>query len=123
MNEVVETLRVQLTPDERIQRGTALAKLNLELVQLEEQKAEAVRSWAEKIKAKKIEGGRLAHDVDTGTEERPIKCDERPRFGELVVEVVRRDTGEVVRTRPMLPEERQVPLSIVRDRDEKGTKH
>ncbi len=52
----------------------------------------------------------LARDVSTKVEHRPIRVAETLLFEESLACVARSDTGELVRTRPLRPEERQVSL-------------
>jgi hypothetical protein len=55
---------------------------------------------------------KLSREVRTRLEERPIECTESPRYGEMMVDLIRMDTGEVVSSRPMHPSERQQALSL-----------
>lgn len=111
-DRVIENLRVQLTDEERIAKGSKLAKLNFELGALKEQKAAANRDFANQIKALELEGGKVAYDVDTGTEERPVELRKAPHWRDFVIEFFRLDTGELVRREPMTPAERQMKLDV-----------
>lgn len=120
-----ETLRVQLTDAERIAKGEELARINFALAELEELKGAATRSFGNKIKALKLDGGKVAYDMQTGTEERSVDCVERPDWKDFVVAVIRTDTGELVRRRPMTHAERQLRFnaftaSVKEEDDEPG---
>ncbi|WP_394849819.1 hypothetical protein LZC95_20470 [Pendulispora brunnea] len=54
----------------------------------------------------------LARAVRLGEETRDVEVAERPEFSANVVRIVRVDTGECIRTRPMDPGERQVQLAL-----------
>lgn len=109
-SEFVEKLGCELTREEQLQKGTEMALL---LQRLEETESEA-KSVADGYKRdiKKLERtiGDRAEEVRTGIEHRLVECTERGRFREGLVDVIRTDTGEVVRTRPMTEAEKQQPL-------------
>ena len=111
-DRVIENLRVQLTDDERLAKGQMLAKLNFQLGELKERKAAASRDFGNQIKALELEGGKVAYDVDTGTEERPVELRKAPHWKDYVIEFFRMDTGELVRREPMTPAERQMKLDV-----------
>jgi hypothetical protein len=110
---LIENLRVELTDEERIAKGQQLARLNFRLAELKEQKAASARDFANQIKALELEGGQVARDADTGTEERAIELRKAPHWKDHVFEFFRVDTGELVRREPMTPQERQMKLEGV----------
>lgn len=56
--------------------------------------------------------GELKAQVTTKKEHRLVDCEESKDFKRNMVEVVRIDTGEVVDSRPMTPDERQEELDV-----------
>ncbi len=113
-DRLMRELRVKLTDAERLAKAEQSARVGFELAEIEDKKALMGRQLAEQIKALKAERSRLDYDVQSGTEERPVACYERPRFKDLCIDLVRTDTGEQVQTRPMTAAERQTKLELVR---------
>lgn len=111
-DRLIEKLRVQLTDEERIAKGQQLARINFRLAELKEQKSAAARSFGNQIKALELEGGQVAYDADTGTEERPVEMRKAPHWKDFMMEFFRMDTGELVRREPMSPQERQMKLDV-----------
>lgn len=107
-DRMIEQVLCVMTDAERIAKGEALARSAFEMTALEDAKAAAGRDFTNRIKNLKTEQGKLADEVKTGTEMRDIECVEKPDWRQHIVTVVRCDTGEVVRTRPMTPSERQL---------------
>jgi uncharacterized FlaG/YvyC family protein len=112
-----EVLRCNLDDAQvQVKAQELVTELNtLEVVKLE--KAEAVAQFAKKQKELEARVRELVFDVGSKTEERSVDCREEPKFSELIVEIVREDTGAVVRRRPMEPSERQrVLFTVVPDK-------
>lgn len=109
-NEFYEEVRVDLTPAEQILKGRELSRINFAIGELEAQKSAATRSFGNQIKTLKTEGGAIAEDVRSGQESRQVRCYQNKRHGEMVIETIRSDTGQIVRTRAMLEHERQESL-------------
>lgn len=114
----IRNLPVKLTESETLTRGEELART------VEQYKAEEA---AEKDRAKKAKEGLLAlrtrmetlsRVVDTRTEHRDIPCGWHYARATLTAQLVRRDTGEVVETRPMTQAERQERLPGLEDAPE-----
>lgn len=78
--------------------------------EIEKAKAAASSAYATKLKASRALVDTLATMVRTGVEFREIGCTERKSVAASTVEVIRMDTGEVVRARPMEPHEKQAEL-------------
>lgn len=108
--ETVERLRVKLTKDEIVTRAEALARHMAESVRIEDDFAAARKAHAETMKERERHEHARAQDIALGSEEREVTCIEVPRFSDRLVDIVRRDTREVVRTRAMQPDERQADL-------------
>ena len=107
-----EYLPCALTPDEKIEKGHALAS-TLENIRAEESRAEmlkqSLKSAMSSLEAKRDE---LALIVSRGSEIREIEVEERSDTGRLVVYRVRMDTSEIIHERSMTPEERQQQLAL-----------
>jgi hypothetical protein len=99
-------LPVKLTEHETLVKGREAAKELNALNTLEAEKADVTKDFAERIKKKRRELDKLAHEVSTGTEVRPVDCDLVPRFADEMIDVVRPDTGATVSSRPMTQSER-----------------
>jgi hypothetical protein len=107
-DRIVKDLRVVLSEAEHLAKGQLLAKSAFDMSELEAGKATAAASYARQIKDLKRVQGRLSYDVQTGTEVRPVECEERRRFEALAVDIIRLDTGEVIDTRAMTHDECQL---------------
>lgn len=125
-DRLIEQVQCVMTDAERIAKGELLARMAFELGDLEEAKAAATRDFGNRIKNLKTEQGKVADDVRSGTEMRDVECVEKPDWKEYLVTIVRCDTGEVVRRRPMTPAERQLKFDAfsarVKDDDDEETK-
>lgn len=107
-----ETMRLacKLSHDERIERVQQLADRLIEQGHVEAEKKQAIEDFKAKLKAIDSRVGELIEAVKTGIEYRPVQVEERADSGRRVVETVRLDTGDVVSTRTMDDEDRQVSL-------------
>jgi hypothetical protein len=108
--KLIEELPVKMTDEEKLLKGEYIAQVHHELVELEAEKKALMGSRKRAIDAKKDLLAHLAHELATGEELRPVQCRERPRYYDLMVDVVRMDTGRIVRSRPMEPHERQLGM-------------
>ena len=102
-----EKLRVKLSEEELRAKAQEHARVHFAMDELEELKRSHMQQFGAQLKKLKTEAGKLAYDVSMGTEERELNCAERPDYRAFLVHIIRPDTGEVVRTRPMTAEERQ----------------
>lgn len=98
---------VHLTDDELKQRGTEIGRLMVqrsqELVAFEEKRVahkKALQTIDRRV-------GDLSRALSTGTELRGVECKVFVNEAITHVETVRTDTGEVINTRALEPEERQ----------------
>lgn len=125
-DRMIEQVQCVMTDAERIAKGEQLARMAFEMGDLEEAKAAAGRDFTNRIKCLKTEQGKLADEVRSGAELRDVECAEKPDWKQHIVTIVRCDTGEIVRTRPMTPSERQLRFDAlsarVKDEDEDETK-
>jgi hypothetical protein len=106
-------LRVILTEQEIKDKSKALADKDIELNQLEEDKARASSNFTAQIKAVRGEITKLAQLVTTGYELRDVRCEvffHQPKTGQK--NTVRTDTGESVDISMMSSTEMQMNLPI-----------
>jgi hypothetical protein len=106
-----ELLQCLLTQEEKLIRGEELAQLRLTTHKLELEK----KSFNDDIKQKLGEAEERADDIGRqlreGKEWRDIECREVPDYAAGEVMTVRTDSGDVIRSRRMRPEERQQPMT------------
>lgn len=108
----VEKLPCRLSPHEKMLKCDQMAAKHGEIGQLEEAKKSTTSSFNASIKQKKTEVTQLAEEIRSGEELRPVECIEKPRYQDMMVDLVRLDTGAVVSNRPMHPAERQSALEL-----------
>lgn len=112
MKVVTRNLPCRLTEDELRQRGDALAEVVQELHAEEQRQADVKAQMKARVTELEAKQTRFAITISRKEEYRDIECDV---FGDPergVVELVRRDSGEVVETRPMTEDERQRALPL-----------
>lgn len=107
---VVEQLPCPLEPAEVLLKGKQAAQLLNEISALEEQKKATSKRLQQEADDKRGQVDKLAEEIRTGEELRPVECYERPRYGAAMVDLIRTDTAAVVRSRPMHPSERQLAM-------------
>jgi hypothetical protein len=105
-----EMLRVKLAPMELNRLAEQQAQTWQEILRIEEERVNVAKRYVEQVRDLKTVHSRLANDVLTQSEERPVETYEQPRYSEQLVDIIRVDTNEVVRTRSMQPAERQQGL-------------
>jgi hypothetical protein len=110
MTEIFRELPVTLTADEKALRGEEMAREVANHALLEAQKKDEMKRLGELIKDSDERISDLATQVRTGIEHRSVRCIELPRHLRNMVELQRADTGEIVDSRPMRPDERQVGI-------------
>lgn len=103
-------LPVRLTTAELEERGWSLAEERKKQRSLESAKKAAADDFKERLEANGEEIDRLAGIVHSKCEYRPVQCHEKRDYKRGVIEIVRRDTGEIVETRVMTDAERQREL-------------
>ena len=97
---------VTLTQAERDERGTEMSQHELDIERLKSERAELSRS----IKTHERRRNELGHILEAGTEPRQLLCAWVPDYGRKALELQRPDTFEVVDSRPMTDDDRQVGL-------------
>lgn len=106
----LERLPCKLTPEEIAAESLALAHQINARDALTLEKQLAVQRFAKDLKEAERRIGDLAEAVRTGVEYRQIATRDEPDFERGVVEIIRVDTGAVVRKREMRADERQAEL-------------
>lgn len=90
-------LPVKLTDAELLARADQMSAAELEIERLSLERAQTTKS----INDQKRTRAELAHTIDRGEEERPVKCAWHEDFPKNVFRLKREDTGEEIDTRPM----------------------
>lgn len=103
-------LPVKLKDDERATKSLEFARAYKELKEAENSLKSVTKSMEDEITSRSASVDRLSHVVDTGIEHREVECIERQDRERLIVEVIRCDTQEVVQTRAMTANERQLVM-------------
>lgn len=107
-----ETLRCELVDDEVQDRAGQAARAWSEAEQNETELKGLAEEMRGGIKSLRARCGELLRAVRERAEYRLVACEEVPNLGGIDphVDIVRVDTGEVIRKRPLTPEERQLRL-------------
>ena len=101
----VERITVALTQDERSLRAREVTELLARRDEIEFASKEAAKEAREEIKELDTKIEAMARAARTGMEEQDLSVSERPNRDVFTVSIVREDTGEVVRERPMADDE------------------
>jgi hypothetical protein len=109
-------LPCELNQTELLARGDAMADAELEIERYKLERS----AVADKIKAKRAERRKLAGVVDTGVEQRDVRCVWIEDFAHNCYRLIRQDTGAEVDTRAMTAHDRQEGLFNV---DEDAVEH
>ena len=115
LREYPESLRTDLTPEEKIERGRKLAELVQKIDSAEAEERDRRKGVKEVLDALIEQRTSLAFIVHRGQEDRESEIEERADYETRKVSTVRLDTGEVVRERDLLPEERQEYIPGITD--------
>ena len=105
-----ETLPVVLTDIELLDLGQKLAEKHREGRMEEDDQKEAKSAMKERLEGIENEINRLAGLIRERREYRQVEVHEVKDFSRSMVDTLRDDTGELVRTRPMTSEDRTVSL-------------
>jgi hypothetical protein len=112
--EYTELLRCDFTPDEWAESARQLATATRLRSELEQEKKEIDSQYKAKIEEQIGRASKLAALLGAGYEMRNVPCEiivDKPEPGQATI--VRQDTGEIVRTRPMTDMERQAVLDFM----------
>jgi len=108
----IVSLPCPMTPEEHRLKGIALANANQEKARIEAEKKLANEGFKERLSAIDSRIGELRHEVISGCEHRPTEVREVRRYQTHMVDTIRLDTGETIRSRPMTVSERQEVLEF-----------
>lgn len=115
-SKIIETVErehfVDLTADEVRTNGEELAQKDLEVMEEEGQLKEYVKTERSRIKSLVLELHKLAETVRQRRELRAVQVDILDA-GDGYVSEIRKDTGELLRTRPMTDAEKQRLLPTI----------
>lgn len=104
------TLPVTLTRDELLERGEALALMRGKRNGIAYDQKASNADFKEKLEDADTEIDRLAGIVRSKSEPRPVDCTARRDMQRYVIDTIRLDTGEVIETRTMTEQERQLKV-------------
>jgi hypothetical protein len=105
MTTRVERITVGLTDAERNLRAREIPELLAQVAEIEFARKEAAKESAAQVKELEARIEALGRAVRTGVEDQDLTVSERPNRDVFTVSIVREDTGEVVRERPMTDDE------------------
>lgn len=109
-----EHLPCQLDSRELVLKSKSLAQCLADQAAIEFEKKEANADFKQRLDAIDAKMVTLADEVRTGREYRDVPCIESAEWSENRVNIIRTDTGEVVRIRPLQQGERQEALPYAR---------
>src|SRR5208337_1734525 len=109
---VQETLRVDLTNEEYKNIAILMGHANAEISAAEDQLAAVKSQFKSRIDAAVAKRNEYAGIINAGCEYKPVDCWLTKDWGASTITVIRQDTREVIRTRPMSPEEKQRGLAF-----------
>lgn len=107
---VSRRLPVQLRPEDQAELTKRIADIDAEKESLEAELAEQTRTLKGRIKERIEARERAIESLKTGREVQVVECEERWQYDARSVTTVRKDTGAVVESREMTPEELQLSL-------------
>ncbi len=113
MNKTSEYLKYTFTEEETKSFARELARENTAAAEVEEQKKAVMASFTEKLTASKSKISMLSRYINNGYDYRTIDCEiimDNPFAGFKTI--VRLDTGEEVKTLPMMQSEMQTELPL-----------
>lgn len=110
MKTKIVHLPVKLTDEEKLAKGRQQAQVMQEYCEIELRKKEIASDMGAELKAKRKELTKLAEQVRSGLEIRPVDCMLVPSWEANAVHTVRQDTHETIDRRPMTPAEREKAL-------------
>jgi hypothetical protein len=109
-----------LTDGEVASRKDELVAVDSEIDDLEDQRKAAAQEFKGKLEPRRDRRRELIHAIETGRETLEVECVEAWDYRRNVVEIKRRDTGEVVEERAMDGDERQEDLTAVKGGRNRG---
>ena len=83
----------------------------------EEEKADSMSTYSLHLKTIRDEMKRVVKSIKIGGENRSVECDIWFDYDKNEKTIIRKDTKEIVETRPLNEDERQVAFSFAKDSD------
>ena len=111
--EIFQNLRVQLTDEELIESSKKLTDAMEKIDEVVSQKKEAVAHYKTLEEAAAGEAAKYRNEIRSGYVYRDIRCDEIKNWDKKTVTIIRLDTGEIVNSREMMPDEMQRDITGV----------
>lgn len=121
--EKIMRLPVSLDDSELIQRSQRLASMIAEEKALLDKRKAQTNTVNEDLKALKAEIAATSHVVASRTEIREIVCEEVKDLDSGILNVIRKDTNEVIDSRHLTIAERQGDLPFEREEGERHTSY
>lgn len=109
--KITRELPVLLSDNRKKKLGDELAHLTVTIDLKQDDFRATSKAKAKEIRDLKKDQSRIGKALDTGKELVEVQCEERQVFAQNKVEVVRKDTGEIVETRAMTGDERQLDIT------------
>lgn len=108
MGRFVENMLCKLSEDEVNSRSSELARKIGEMTVFQESAKAAKAELSKEEKNRDTEIRRLAQEIHTKSADKPVDCYDEPDNARFIYRIIRADTGEEIRTRPMDAEERNL---------------
>jgi hypothetical protein len=109
----MQSVERTLTDGEVMARKNEHISIELEIDHLEEERKSAAADFKGRLEPKRARRKELLRTIETGRESYEVECVEVWDYQRNVIEVKRKDTGEVLDEQPMGFEERQEKLDEV----------
>jgi len=106
-------LPVKLTTDEMDQRRDKLAALVREHAAVEEEKKDSTAAYGKQLKKLSTDMSAIAREIRERCENREVRVVIQKNLAAGLEEVTRSDTGEVIDSRALGPDELQADLAFV----------
>ena len=110
--QAADAAKKQEAEEERLRPQRELDALKAKVEKLEQDKKAEAAEFTATIRRLEQEIGELSYKIEQGCEERPADCRVHMDYNSGTVAYFREDTGELVTSRSMTPEERQTSLPV-----------
>lgn len=98
----------EFTDKELVQLSKRLSKNIIEISEIKDRRDSAVSQFKSETAALVAENGELTHKINSGSEERNVKCEAEFLYEENIKRVMRFDTGEIIWAGTIPEHERQI---------------
>jgi hypothetical protein len=109
--QVKRTLSCILNDTEKRERGKSLADLEFAKAEIEYAKKLAMERFKDQLTATQLAIDDMVRVVRDGAEDRELECYWRYDYASMMKTLTREDTGEIVETAIIQPEERQMNIN------------